>query len=666
MKIKTERRFWIALLPVLVLFAGCKGDTPTAPPPGGGNNGGGGTTPPVGVTLTLTASNTDPLVDSSVVVTANVTQGGAAVPNGTAVEFVASGGTLDGGATATIKTTTGGVATVTLTSSAPGAISVQAAVNNVSKTVSVTFRDKPIVEPPPSTTPIISSITPAIGRPSGGEVVRIVGKNFKSPVKVLFDTGGASPVEAFVSSVSDTLVEAITPAINLGAGQQLVADVILLNQAGTSAEQRVEVTEGFTFRNEQLTPHISTASPNSGPVTGGTRVTIFGDGFQAPVQVLFGAAEARVIDVKYAEIIVEAPAGRDTSDNGSGTVTGPVNITVRNINSQTSASLTGGFRYVAAIEIITISPNEGSYTGGTRVTIDGNGFIAPVAISIGGVAAQPISVSGTRIIALTSPVHVVSCGDSSGPTIVTNVVNGDQATGPTFTYRMPKPLISNISPSSIVAGGSVTITVMNAQPGVTRFKLGDRELFPTGSVIGSDGVGTFTVAVPSNFKFDTEACTTGGITGEREVPTTVDVTYSNLETTCTNTLADGLEIQPTDTSCVLPPPADVTVTSPISPACATVGPITVGSSGTTQISFRNDGGQPLTIVQTGETGDASNEFSYSPAAGLSILPGQTGTFTVTYTPVDPADTDNATVTFTTNDPDPAEGSISICVSGSSS
>ena len=53
---------------------------------------------------------------------------------------------------------------------------------------------------------------------------------------------------------------------------------LIITEAGTVREQRVTRTGGFTFRNEVLTPRVSTAPPNSGPVTGGAlgRIWTFG------------------------------------------------------------------------------------------------------------------------------------------------------------------------------------------------------------------------------------------------------------------------------------------------------------------------------------------------------------------------------------------------------
>lgn len=645
------------MIAVVMLFGACKGESPTAPPTGGGTPG--GTPPPAGVTLTVTTTNTDPLIDSSVVITATATENGQPVPNGTAVEFETTGGVFDATAllTSVIKTTTNGVATITLSSSAVGTVRVKVTVNNVSRGVDVTFRDRPIITPPPNSAPTISAVTPAIGRPAGGQSIRITGTNFKTPIKVFFDIGQPSSVEAFVVNVSDTTIDALTPPVNIGAGQELVSDVIVITEAGSTREQRVAKTGGFTFRNETLTPRISTATPNSGPVVGGTRVTIIGDGFQAPVQVLFGTAEARVITVNFSEIIVETPAARDTAPNGSGAVTGPVNIIVRNINSNTSVTLSNGFSYKNAVQITAVGPTEGLFTGGTRVSIDGTGFVAPVAVVIGGVAAQPVSVSGTRIVALTSGVLISSCADLSGPTSVTNIVNGDTANGPPFLYRVPKPVIVNVSPSVVTAGNPIAVTVANVSPGAVQIKLGTKSVFPTGATLNLDGTTTYTVSVPTTFTFPSVAC---GVGGTRLTSIDVDVSYKNLVTTCESTVAEALTVNPTDPSCVLPPPPDATIT-PTTPPCVDIGAVVAAGAvtGTTAFTVTNTGGLPLIISNVAVVAFANATVTVAPTS-VTLAPQASQTFTVT---VDPTAVGGFSGTVRVNSNDPITPAIDFCFTG---
>lgn len=671
-----ERKTWFALLALLLLFAACKGETPTAPPPGTGIPPG-GTTPPLGATLVLTTSNASPLVDNTVVITATVTENGQPAPNGTAVELTTSGGTFTNvtpGVQAIIRTTTNGIATVNLTSPTPVLARVTATVNNITRTIDVNFRAvAPCVPPDPlcpvDDSPTITSVSPARGRPEGGQILRITGTNFIAPVRVLFDVGAPSPAEGLIVASTLTTIDVLTPAISLGAAQQFLSDITVISRAGQANERRVTRADAFTFENVALTPVVFSLSPTSGAINGGTRVTIFGEGFQAPLQVFFGSAEAQVVEVQFGQIIVMSPDARSTNPNGSGTVTGPVPVSVVNIRSNTRATSPQTFRYVAAMQITAAGPTQGPATGGTRVTIDGIGFDAPVAVSIGGVAANPVFVSGTQVIAITAPVRLTGCADVSGPIIVTNVENGDQATGPTFIYQVPKPAVIGVSPSEVSPGGSVTVLVANAQPGVNRITINGRAAFITSETINATtGIGSFTVTLPTTFTFPTESCVIGSQTGTRQLALQADVTYTNVQSTCSDTADDALTINPCSPmpcACV-PPPAppapEVTLLSPPSPACAEPAPNSATNADTTtaSITFQNDGGQPLTIVRGAITGTNAADFAVSPS-GVTIAPGQTGTFTVTFNPTSavPPNPRTASVNFTTNDAD--EGSINVCL-----
>ena len=624
-----ERKSWIVLMMILLLFAACKGETPTAPPTGGGPvPGSGNNPPPTGVNVAVTVSNANPVVDSSVTITATVTENGQPVPNGTAVEFTATGGSLNGGGTSALRTTTNGVATVTLTSGTVGTVRVTVTVNNVSRQADVNFVARPIVPTPPNTNPSITSVTPSIGRPAGGETIRITGTNFRGPVRVLFRfPNQINPVEAFVVNATETTIDVVTPGVNLGAGQQLAADIIVITQAGTANENRAEATGAFTFRNERLTPVAFSVTPNSGPVTGGTRVTIIGEGFQEPVQVLFDTAEARVLNVTFNEIIVESPAARDTPATGQGPVTGAVDVTVRNLTSQTTSTLTGGFNYKAAVQITAVGPTEGPFTGGTRVEINGAGFVPPVAVVIGGVAAQPIFVSGTKIIAITSGVALTSCADVSGPTSVTNIVNGDTAVGPNFIYRVLRPAIINVSQNN-VRGGTITVTVANAI-GTPRLRLGNTTLTITGETVNADGTVTYTATVPSTLALGTEACPSiAGV--NRAVPTAFDVVYTSLTTTCTDTMQNGATVvpPPNTPTVTLSPAAFTPFSARITPATADpdgAGPLTgtpasVAPSAPQSLTLTNSGTGPLTINSVTPGAGCANFAVSAPATPTTVNP----------------------------------------------
>ncbi len=584
MKTMRQKTHLFALLMLMAVFAACKGESPTAPT---STSGGGGVIPPTGSVVTLTVSNANPFVSSQSIVTATVTLNGQPVANGTAVEFTTDFGTFfETGTQAALRTTTNGVATVTLTSSTAGKATIQAVVNNVSKTTSVTFQLQQEPGCPPNcvvTHPTITSVSPAFGGPGGGDTVTITGTKFLAPVRVFFDFGaGTAPKEAFVVSRTDTQIVVTSPPVDLGTGQTKNATIVVITEAGTTAEDRATSPSPFVFQAEVLTPTITTLSPASGPIDGGTRVTIFGDAFQAPVQVFFGSSEAQIVSVQFKQLIVISPTARDTASGGSGTVTGPVEVRVININSNKTATLANGFRYTAKMQITAAGPTEGPIAGGTKVVIDGIGFNDPVTVSIGGFVAIPIKVTGTQVTAVTPAIIPTSCSDQAGPIVVTNVDNGDFANGPIFTFKVPKPTILNVSPVSVSPGGSITVTVANAIPGTTKITIGDKTGFITAaSTNTTTNVTSFTVTVPSNFTFPTQACTVGNVAGTQPLPLDVNVTYLSVESGCTDTVQGVLRINPASSACTIPPPPNGVVSPryPVDGAparlarVASVGPI---------------------------------------------------------------------------------------------
>jgi len=140
-----------------------------------------------------------------------------------------------------------------------------------------------------------------------------------------------------------------------------------------------------------ILPTVTSVSPNSGPTTGGTAVTITGTNFAAGATVTFGTAAAtNVAVVSSATITATAPAG------SAGAVT--VTVTV----SGQSGSLASGFAYTLPPTLTSVSPNSGSTAGGTTVAITGANFAAGATVTFGAAAATNVAVvSGTEITATT-------------------------------------------------------------------------------------------------------------------------------------------------------------------------------------------------------------------------------------------------------------------------
>jgi len=677
---QTKKQFiFLALVALLALFAGCKGESPTAPPPltgtTGTGTGSGATQPPVGATITLVASTNPATTGSISTITATVTQNNAPVPNGTAVEFSTTSpnanftDTTDN-PTTLIRTTTAGIAKATVTASSAGPVVVNATVNNVTKSITINFQDAVIPPNPTPTTPTISLVDPSFGLPTGNQTVTITGTNFRPPVRVLFDPGsGQAPKEGFVTSVTPTTITVTTPAFDLGVSQQLIVAITVIVEAGSPTEQRVTKAAAFTYTAPVLTPVFRALSPTSGSIDGGTRIVITGDAFEAPIQVFFGSAQAQVLSVTFHEIDVISPTARETNPNGSGTVTGPVDIRILNVNSGKSVSVPGAFRYINKMQITSSSPTFGSALGGTNIIIDGIGFTDGAVVDVGDVRASVIKVTGTEVTARTSPI-AVPCASTGALTIkVTNIDNGDSATGGTFSYiGVPSVITSITSSGSPTVGSALTVNVQNPGVGllgtaIIAFTVGGQAANVTPLQI-STGTGSqaFTVIVPPGLTFPTGSCLVGGFPGTQQLPGNFEVRFTNTTTGCT--AATTITINPTaaGAACVVPPTAAVTSPAQTCPVANLTPPSVVAAGPATQtanITITNNGTQQLVLGPPTVTPNNATLISIVPNSAQNVPGGGSANYTITLDPT-AAGATGATITFTTNDPTKPTLTVTVC------
>jgi len=314
----------------------------------------------------------------------------------------------------------------------------------------------------------VTNIFPTTVRPQGGDVVTISGRNFRNPTRVFFDEK-----EAFVVSVTPTTIELVTPQFDLAADQPRVVNVTVRTSEESTAAGQV------TYVFERLEPRVKALSPQSGRLDGGTRVTIFGDGFQAPLQVFFDDVEAQVVFVTTTQIVVIAPPGRSIHNAA---------IVINNVYSAKSTTVPDAFRYVAPMTIGNVAPDHGSSAGGTTISIRGSGFVAPLFVTIGGTPAVVLRVTDSEIVAVTSPI-AAGCSDRVAPIEITNIDNGDDVKGATYTYIAPHPAF--VSLPAFRAGENVSIKIANATNG--KFVIAGRTIFAS-----SMNDGTFTFHLPAN------------------------------------------------------------------------------------------------------------------------------------------------------------------------
>ena len=426
--------------------------------------------------------------------------------------------------------------------------------------------------------PLIYYLQPDRGSARGGEQVVINGRFLLPPVNVIFEPGGAAEVTDVASDGERVTI--ITPAVSVEPlPQDTPADITVTSQYGTGRDASVTLTNGFLYIAEQPTPEIYSLTPNSGPIDGGTRVTITGRGFQYPVEVTFEYPtgqfrQAQVVSVNFTTVVCLAPSVAPAEPETPAIA--QVRVTNVTTGKQSNAL---PFRYGEAMFISAISPSQGSDRGGDQVTIYGQGFSAPVAVTLANVPAEPLTVGGTLILARAGRVANRTCAPVSGPTEVVNINSNLKATGPNFTYTPATPFITSVSVTGTGASGN-TLPAPGTPCGpggyIATINGFEFEKFDNGASAMRGRLGTvppvefdttwvsqnelqFAFPDLSAFQFDQIPCVEGGANGQRFVPTPVSLTITNLSNSCTDTLNDAFILTPCDTSCRITTPPDLTL-----------------------------------------------------------------------------------------------------------
>ncbi|MBI4569978.1 MAG: IPT/TIG domain-containing protein [Planctomycetes bacterium] len=276
------------------------------------------------------------------------------------------------------------------------------------------------------------SVTPASGPLAGGTLAAVNGEGFTTVADTVVRFGAVAATQVQVAS--DRVMNVVAPAgLALGA-----VDVTVTNSSGTSVR-----VGGYAYA---ASTALTTVSPASGVVTGGTNVTLTGSGFTGPpdTTVRFGDRQATSVTVTGpGQMTVVAPAG--------GAI-GTVDVTVVNANG--TSVLAGAFQYVSALAINDFNPKSGPVAGGTAVAVTGAGFAgANLAVTFGGTAAASVTVTNdTTISAITPPGPVgLATLTVSASTGTANVLNG-------FGYTSTVTLASVAPTQGLVSGGG-TLTV---------------------------------------------------------------------------------------------------------------------------------------------------------------------------------------------------------------
>lgn len=432
----------------------------------------------VGVSFNGTAATTATLV-SATRITAVVPAGAASGP----ISVTTSGGTSTSSANFTVlpppaivslNPTIGPAGTiVTITgTNLTGATSVT--FNNVSAAFSVVSNTEiTATVPATATTGKIVIITP------GGKATSAVSFTLAPPPTLAGFSPDLGPVGTKITILGSGFVGTVgvsfngTPAITVTkvSATQLTAT---LPAGATTGPISVITAGGLATSTSNFTvpppPAIATLSPASGAV--GMVISITGSNLTGAISVAFNNVSVGFSVVSDTEITTSVPAGATTGRivilTPGGKATSPGNFTV------VPVPVIAGFTPDSAPE-------------GTKITINGSGFVGTFTVAFNGLKATSATRVSTNQLTATVPV-----GASSGPLTVTTA-GGTAVSAGNFTV-IPKPVITSFSPASGVVGASITLNGSNFT-GASEVKFSG-----TNAVFSLLSPGTISCVVPAGAK----------------------------------------------------------------------------------------------------------------------------------------------------------------------
>jgi hypothetical protein len=168
--------------------------------------------------------------------------------------------------------------------------------------------------------PVITSVSPSTGATFGGTAFTITGTGFSGTTVVDF---GSTP--GIITQVTATTITVIGPPGSPGN-----VNISVTTPGGTSAASSAAQ---FTY---VTTPVISTIRPDTGPVSGGTIVTVIGTNFTKTSTVTIAGQSAQILSSSSTKITAVTPANP----------AGAANVVV---TQQGISSAPGTFTYVVPV-----------------------------------------------------------------------------------------------------------------------------------------------------------------------------------------------------------------------------------------------------------------------------------------------------------------------------
>ena len=227
------------------------------------------------------------------------------------------------------------------------------------------------------TTATVTGVSPTAGLMAGNTEITITGSGFVEGAEVTVGGSSCAPV-VFISS---TEIKCTTSSHGAGTGE------VVVTNPGASPS----AAGSFTFRPDAT---VSSVSPSSGAVTGGTVVTITGTALSPDAVITIGGQPCTGVSVNASQTELTCT----TTGGGSGSA----DLAVQNPGAPVT-TVSDGFTFKPAPTIASISASSGGTIGGHSIVIDGTNFDS-ASVLLGASSCSVTAQSATQI-TCTTPVH---------------------------------------------------------------------------------------------------------------------------------------------------------------------------------------------------------------------------------------------------------------------
>jgi hypothetical protein len=189
------------------------------------------------------------------------------------------------------------------------------------------------------------------------------------------------------------------------------SEAICVARTGYDGPTGVGTPDGIdAFKPPPNPPAVSSVSPSSGSVNGGTHIRIIGTGFVTGAKVEIGQGSGVGPTAIPATEVVVVSSTEITATTGGGAKAGTFNLFVIDSGATSPANPPGDdYTYKSSPPTVSsVSPSSGSVSGGTPIKITGTGFVAGATVEIGqGSGTGPTAIPASNVVVV-SPTEITA------------------------------------------------------------------------------------------------------------------------------------------------------------------------------------------------------------------------------------------------------------------